>query len=300
VATRSARARAVRVARYVRRVGGPASALLALATFACSEDPPRETSPRERIEREETQPAQIDPAYEAIEVDDPGSIAGDVRWLGERPVIEMLPVRMHQAACGSEQPSPALLVSARGGVADAVVSIENVRSGVAPAEPQTPPEMVIRDCAFVPHVMAMGQNARVAFRNESSLLENVRVMRGDRTEWDFALPELGATQRRRAGSPGALHVVDDVHTWMGAWIHVFAHPYFAVTDAEGHFRLDSVPAGQYIVRVWHEGWRVVGAQSGRPRYSSAVILTRTVGVSPRQETTADFELGTEAGEAAGE
>ena len=37
-----------------------------------------------------------------------------------------------------------------------------------------------------------------------------------------------------------------------AWIAVFDHPYFAITNASGSFTIDRVPPGTYTLHVWHE------------------------------------------------
>jgi hypothetical protein len=39
---------------------------------------------------------------------------------------------------------------------------------------------------------------------------------------------------------------------MSAFILVFAHRYFAVTDEEGRYHLDNVPPGTYNVVAWNE------------------------------------------------
>lgn len=40
--------------------------------------------------------------------------------------------------------------------------------------------------------------------------------------------------------------------WMTGQIAVFDHPFFAVSDAEGEFRIENLPPGRYTVSVWHE------------------------------------------------
>jgi hypothetical protein len=47
---------------------------------------------------------------------------------------------------------------------------------------------------------------------------------------------------------------------MNAFILVFSHPFFAVTDDEGRYRLDGVPPGTYSVAAWTER----GALDARP------------------------------------
>ena len=47
---------------------------------------------------------------------------------------------------------------------------------------------------------------------------------------------------------------------MNAFILVFSHPFFAMTDADGRYRIDNVPPGTYSVIAWNEGM-LVGARS---------------------------------------
>jgi hypothetical protein len=45
---------------------------------------------------------------------------------------------------------------------------------------------------------------------------------------------------------------------MNAYVGVLEHPYFAVTDTEGKFELNTLPAGSYTIEAWHER---LGAQT---------------------------------------
>jgi hypothetical protein len=31
-----------------------------------------------------------------------------------------------------------------------------------------------------------------------------------------------------------------------------SHPYFAVTDVKGQYRITQVPPGTYVIKTWHE------------------------------------------------
>ncbi len=63
----------------------------------------------------------------------------------------------------------------------------------------------------------------------------------------FRGTSLDATQKIR--QLGILQVHCDTHAWMQAYIHVFDHPFFAVTDERGAFSMTNIPAGKYIPKV---------------------------------------------------
>jgi hypothetical protein len=54
--------------------------------------------------------------------------------------------------------------------------------------------------------------------------------------------------------------------WMKAYVRVLDHPYFAVTDAEGHFEIKQAPVGEWKLMIWHDSGWIGGVQGrdGRP------------------------------------
>ncbi len=44
----------------------------------------------------------------------------------------------------------------------------------------------------------------------------------------------------------------DLHPHMKAYWVVLDHPYMAITDKEGKFKIENLPEGEYEFTVWHE------------------------------------------------
>ena len=57
----------------------------------------------------------------------------------------------------------------------------------------------------------------------------------------------------RFDRPGVVRVFCEIHSHMNAFILVFGHPFFAMTDADGRYRIDNVPPGTYSLVAWNEG-----------------------------------------------
>jgi len=56
-----------------------------------------------------------------------------------------------------------------------------------------------------------------------------------------------------------------IHTWMKGWIFTLPHPYFAVTDENGNFEMQRVPAGKFRLMAWHEAVGFVIAKGPKDR-----------------------------------
>ena len=117
-----------------------------------------------------------------------------------------------------------------------------------------------RDEQFVPHVLAITVGTSVLFPNNDKTFHNVFSLSRARS-FDLGRYRPGRTGRPiRFDRPGIVPVFCDIHTHMSAYILVFSHPFFAVSDTDGRYQIDNVPAGSYSLRVWSE----LGSVGPRP------------------------------------
>ena len=108
-----------------------------------------------------------------------------------------------------------------------------------------------RNETFVPHVLAIVAGTTVDFPNSDPTYHNVFSLSRTRT-FDLGRYAAGRSKAVRFDKPGIVRVFCDIHSHMSAYILVFSHRYFAVTDDDGRYRIDNVPAGTYTVMAWNE------------------------------------------------
>ena len=110
-----------------------------------------------------------------------------------------------------------------------------------------------RNETFVPHVLAITTGTTVDFPEHRPLLPQ-RVFALEDAAASISGATRSATRSRSASiAPGIVRVFCDIHSHMNAFILVFSHPFFAMTDADGRYRIDNVPPGTYNVIAWNEG-----------------------------------------------
>jgi hypothetical protein len=185
----------------------------------------------------------------------PGEITGIVTLSGTpKPEI---PIDMGPT-CGyhfSEQRTTRhFVVGPNGGLANVLVyvrSAENVTARLAKS--QEVPLLDQVGCMYEPYVMGVlvGQKFRV--RNSDPVLHNVHATPRSNHEFNFGQPVQGQVNERSFNRPELfIRVKCDVHPWMFAYVSAVAHPFFAVTDTNGFFRLPAgLPSGGYTVTAVH-------------------------------------------------
>lgn len=221
--------------------------------------------------------AAQDGAYAVVAVKDGGSVAGRVLFSGKVPAPEILPVISDRDACGEDKPSRALVVAADGGVENAVIKLVGIRRGKGWGEREY--ALGQTDCRFEPHVLLLPKGADLRLLNHDRIAHNVRTY-GRGPVFNVGQPKfveklLVENFSEQVSHPEVVRVGCDIHPWMSAYIVVMEHPYYAVTDERGAFRLAEVPPGEYHLALWHE---TLGESS------------RKIAVRPGEETEVTFRL----------
>src|SRR3990172_5151762 len=154
------------------------------------------------------------------------------------------------AVCGRLHTLEDLVVSRTGGIASAIVALEDVPDDRIP--PVAPGRLVFdnRQCRFVPHVAVLTTGSVIDLLNSDPTLHTVHLY--GPAEANIALPLQGMRIPRTLDRPGLIVVKCDVHGWMQAFLRVDRHPFHAVTTVSGAFRLPRIPPGEYTLSVWHE------------------------------------------------
>jgi hypothetical protein len=113
-------------------------------------------------------------------------------------------------------------------------------------------------CNYNPYVFGVMVGQPVRIKNSDPLMHNIHALPNatGNSEFNFAEVSAGDVNDTKwtesIKSPEVLVKIKcDVHNWMFAYAGVQADPYFAVTDADGNFKIANVPAGKYTLTAYH-------------------------------------------------
>lgn len=113
------------------------------------------------------------------------------------------------------------------------------------------PQILQKEMAFSPALLPVQAGTRVEFPNLDSTYHNIfsyspakRFDLGRYRPAERPIPSVLFDQ------PGLVVLRCDIHEHMRGLVLVLGGPHFVLTNAEGAYRLEGLPDGHYILKVW--------------------------------------------------
>jgi len=156
--------------------------------------------------------------------------------------------------------------------ADAVVWITAIPGKTFPA-PKEHVKVDQLNLVFHPRVLPVLVGTTVDFLNSDAVLHNVFTPDGCAEKFNLGTWPKGQIRSYEFKKECVATLLCKVHPEMEAFVVAVQTPYFAVTKADGSYRIADVPDGTYTVKVWHP--KLKGTQKS---------------VTVAGATTADFEI----------
>jgi plastocyanin len=114
-----------------------------------------------------------------------------------------------------------------------------------------PAQLIQRNKNFEPHVLAVRVGSVVQFPNKDPFFHNVFSL-FDGKRFDLGLYEAGSSNSVRFDRPGISYLFCNIHPEMSAIVIAVPTPFFAVSNASGHWVIPNVPDGRYRLHLWYE------------------------------------------------
>jgi plastocyanin len=133
---------------------------------------------------------------------------------------------------------------------DAVVWIDAIPGKTFPA-PKEHARVDQSNLVFVPHVLPVLAGTTVDFLNSDAVLHNVFTPEACAEKFNLGTWPKGQIRSYEFKKECVAALLCKVHPEMEAFIVAVPTPYFALTKADGSYRIPDVPDGTYTVKVWH-------------------------------------------------
>ena len=188
-----------------------------------------------------------------------GDIQGKITFDGKAPKMKSLRMDADPVCVANNEVTPRkewLILDENNGLKNVLVFVKESPSTPLSGDYSPPPNPAVIDqngCVYVPHVLGVMVGQNLDILNSDGTLHNIHALPKVNKEFNKAMPRSKkrmTVQFNKSGAP--FKVKCDVHPWMGAFIGVFDHPYFAVTGDDGSYVISGLESGDYIIEAWHE------------------------------------------------
>jgi len=185
-----------------------------------------------------------------------GSVAGTVTFDGDRPdpLPNLSPKEEETKGCHHDDhpmdlTDRTLLIGEKGGIANVVVTIDVDDADVKPRE--EPVELDQKSCRFEPHVLVMRVGETIRYANSDETNHNIHTYAKKNKNINNNVAG-GSNYEMVLDKEETVKIGCDIHPWMNGYVFITEASHFAVSDENGNFTIEGLPAGTYKAEYWHE------------------------------------------------
>jgi len=190
----------------------------------------------------------------SVHAADSGVISGKVTLNGAPPAEKSIDMGADKA-CKASHPEAVTtrhyVVDANKGLANVFVYVKDGLAGKKFTAPTTPVSLDQHGCLYNPYVVGLQVGQPLEVSNSDQTTHNVHAMGTKNPEFNLGQPPSKKDQKIFTKPEVFVKFKCDVHPWMFAYVGVVDSPFFAVTGADGSYKLTGLPPGEYTVAAIH-------------------------------------------------
>ena len=194
-----------------------------------------------------------------------GTVEGQVVFDGTPPQLAPKvkkgdPTAKDAQVCAADDvPDESLVVDpATKGIANVVVYLRKAPANIPADLKKSKEKEVVLDqkgCRYFPHVIALRTDQSLKCISSDAVAHNVHIKPLANDAKNFVVSpndQQGTLVSLTKAETLPVNVNCDIHPFMQAYCVITDHPYVAVTDKEGKFKIEGLPPGEHSFTVWQE------------------------------------------------
>lgn len=185
-----------------------------------------------------------------------GSVTGVISFSGRPPARKRI-ARGGDPSCVKANPRALTedILAKQSHLANVFVYVKSgsALEGLTFETPSVPVVLDQRGCRYAPHVLGIRVGQILEIRNSDPTTHNEHEAPKNNPKYNQSQVMGAAPITRQFAHPEIMIPINCFqHPWMIAYLGVLTHPFFAVSDRNGRFRIEGLPPGNYTIAAWHE------------------------------------------------
>jgi hypothetical protein len=212
-----------------------------------------------------------------------GTLSGTIALTGRRPKARRLDMWADPICMTLNlRPLTQWVLGQEGKLANVFVYVKSEALGEYRFEmPTANAVLQHKGCKYLPHVLGIRVGQQLTILNNDPTTHNTHPTPKINADWNQSQPPRGEPIIESfLHSELFIPFKDNQHPWEKAYVSVFDHPFFAVSDEFGNYQIEGLPPGKYTVVAWHE---VLGEKA----------IEMTLGAGEARDISFSFYTGTD-------